>query len=351
MAVNPTPIASQTIYGTLLDNRTHQPIAGGFVTLIDSAGQAVRADFSGADGSFALGAPGPGSFQLRIDRIGFASRITEFYELVAEQRLSVAVRIPLRPVRLNDLRVVVSRSCVDDPTDTGVLATAWAEFRKAIRTTVWAEGRGELTFTLREYARTLSSANLRELASTERTRRGIRLPPFKSLSGEQLAIQGYGVSDADSLVLYAPDASVLLSTEFSEGYCFGLRRTQVDDLPRLGITFRPRRDRDVIDVEGIIWLDELSAELRRVDIKYRNLPLPRGTRRALVGSELVFDRIPNGPFFIKEWWVRLPIGHLERSNFSLRLEPVIDVYRQIGGRVTEVLVNGVPILRETPPSG
>ena len=333
----------QTISGSLRDSETGQAIVGGFLSLLDEEGHAVRANFTTADGTFSLGAPGPGTFRIQVARIGFASWITEPYDLAHGQRLSVTIRIPRQPVRLDDLRVEVTRSCLDDPSQGVELATAWGEFRKAIETAVWAEGRGELTFTVQEYEQTLSGGNLRELDSTKRAREHVRLPPFRSLSAAQLMMNGYAVIDPDSLVVYAPDASVFLSREFAEGYCFGLRREEVDGAAMVGITFRPQRDRGVVDIEGTIWLDEESAELRRVQIGYRNLPLPRGTRRRLVGANLAFERLPDGPFYIREWWLRFPIGYLDRSAFSSRPERVLGAYRQIGGTVTEVFVDRIPI--------
>lgn len=345
-------VVGQTISGSLRDSETDRPIVGGFLSLLNEEGHAVRANFTTVNGTFSLGAPGPGTFRIRIARIGFANWITEPHELAHGQHLSVTIRIPRQPVRLDDLRVEVTRSCLDDPSRGVELATAWDEFRKAIETAVWAEGRGELTFTVLEYERTLSSGNLRELDSTERIRQHVRLPPFRSLSATQLMMNGYAVIDPDSLVVYAPDASVFLSREFAEGYCFGLRRDEVDGAPMVGITFRPRRDRGVVDIEGTVWLDEQSAELRRVQIGYRNLPLPRGTRRRLVGANLAFHRLPDGPFYIREWWLRFPVGHLERSAFSSRPERVLDTYQQIGGMVTEVFVDRIPIdqwLPRRPP--
>lgn len=344
----------QTISGTLRDSETDRPVVGGFLSLLNEEGHTVRANFTTANGTFSLGAPGPGTFRIHIARIGFANWITEPYELAGGQGLTVTIRIPRQPVRLDELRVEVTRSCLDDPSQGVELATAWGEFRKAIETAVWAEGRGELTFTVLEYERTLSSGNLRELDSTKRARQHVRLPPFRSLSATQLMMNGYAVIDPDSLVVYAPDASVFLSREFAEGYCFGLRRDEVDGAPMVGITFRPRRNRRVVDIEGTIWLDEQSAELRRVQIGYRNMPLPRGTRRRLVGADLAFQRLPDGPFYIGEWWLRFPIGHLERNAFSPRSERVLDAYRQIGGTVTEVFVDRMPIdqwLRRRPLRG
>lgn len=338
------PVAAQTINGTVRETDGGPLISGGFVSLLDASDEAVQADFTAADGVFSLRAPGPGTYRIRVERIGYADWVTESYELTRGQRLAVSVEIPPRPVRLGDLRVEVTGSCLDDPSQGAELATVWEEARKALETAVWAEGRGELTFTLQEYQRTLDPRHLTTLEVESRTRRHVRLPPFRSLPASRLVTSGYAFVGADSAVFHAPDATVLLSPEFRDTQCFGLERGEVDDEPMLGITFRPRQRRRVIDIEGTLWLDEESAELRRVQIRYRNVPLPRNARRQHIGADLTFDRLPDGPFYVRDWWVRFPIGSRSsrfRAGLSGRPDPVLVAYHQTGGTVTDAFAGGV----------
>ena len=338
------PAAAQTISGTVRETGGGRPIAGGFISLLNSEGEAIEADFTAADGIFSLRAAGPGRYRIRVERIGYANWVTDPYEVTAGQSITITVEVPPEPVRLGDLRVEVSGSCLDDPSEGAALATVWEEARKALETAVWAEGRGELTFTLREYQRTLDPRHLTTLEVESRTRRHVRLPPFRSLPARQLTTSGYALVDADSAMFYAPDATVLLSSEFRDTQCFGLERAEVDDEPMLGITFRPRRGRDVIDIEGTLWLAEESAELRRVQIRYRNVPMPRNAQRRHIGADLTFDRLPEGPFYVRDWWVRFPIGSRSsrfRAGLSGRLDPVLVAYRQAGGTVTDAFAGGV----------
>lgn len=339
------PLAAQTISGFVRETDGGPLISGGFVSLLNAADEAVEADFTAADGAFSLRAPGPGAYRIQVERIGYANWVTEAYELAAGQRLTVTVEIPPRPVRLGELRVEVAGACLDDPSRGAELATVWEEVRKALETAVWAEDRGELTFTLTEYERTLDPRSLATLDSESRTRRHVRLPPFRSLPASRLAASGYAVVSQDSSVFYAPDATVFLSPEFRDTHCFGLRRDEVDDERMLGITFRPRSGRDVVEIEGTLWLDEASAELRRAQIRYRNVPLPRGARRSRVGADLTFDRLPDGPFYVRDWWIRFPVGvllrRLGRAGLSTPPQPELAAYRQVGGTVGDAFVGGV----------
>lgn len=340
-----SPAAAQRINGTVREADGGPLISGGFVSLLDAAGEAVQADFTAADGLFSLTAPGSGQYRIRVQRIGYANWVTEPYEMTAGQTLTVTVEVPPRPVRLVDLRVEVTAACLDDPSEGEALATVWEEARKALETAVWAEDRGEVTFTLTEYERTLEPRSLATLESESRIRRHVRLPPFRSLPASRLEDSGYAIVTPDTSTFYAPDATVLLSREFRDTHCFGLRRDVIDAESMLGITFRPRSDRDVVDIEGTLWLAEESAALRRVELRYRNVPLPRGARRGLVGADLTFDRLPDGPFYVRDWWVRFPVGgqrrRLGRTGLSGPLSPALVAYKQIGGTVADAFVAGV----------
>jgi len=352
----PSPGAAQRISGTVREAGGGPLISGGFISLLDPAGGSVQADFTAADGAFSLAAAAPGEYRIRVQRIGYADWITESYTLGDGQALSVTVEVPRNPVQLGDLRVAVTASCLDDPRQRVALATVWEEARKALETAVWAEERGEVTFTLTEYERTLDPRSLTTLESETRTRRNVRLPPFRSLPAPRLVTEGYAIVDPDSSIFHAPDATVLLSDEFRDEHCFALQRDEVDGEARLGVNFRPRHRSDAIGVAGTVWLGEESAALREVRLQYTGVPLPRGAERRWVGASLVFDRLQDGPFYIRDWWIRFPLwgharlpGNAARSRFlgseALAARPQAEfvAYRQTGGSVTDALVAGVAL--------
>lgn len=344
LLVLPSAATAQRVSGTVREADGGRLISGGFISLLDQAGEAVRADFTAENGAFSFLAPGPGEYRVRVERIGYANWVTEPHAVAAGQSLAITVEVPLQPVRLGDLRVEVTGVCLDDPGRGEALATVWEEVRKALETAVWAQDRGELAFTLTEYERTLDPRSLATLSSETRTRRNVPLPPFRSLPARQLVAEGYAIVNRDSSVFYAPDATVLLSEEFRDAHCFGLRRDEVEGETRLGITFRPQSGTNVIDIEGTLWLDEATAALREVELRYRNVPLPRGTDRRRVGANLLFDRVPDGPFYIRDWWIRFPIrGRSLRpilAGLTGEPEAVLAAYRQTGGSVGEAFADG-----------
>lgn len=338
------PGEAQTIGGTVLAEGSGRPVRGAFVSLLDSSGNSVTADFTAAAGAFSLQAPHAGEYRVRIQRIGFADWIDGPWALRVGRSLSVTLEVPREPVQLGDLRVEVTGSCLEDSAHGPALATVWEEANKALQTAVWAEGRGELTFTITRYERLLEPGSLATRSAESRTYRDARLPPFESVPLDRLIDTGYATFVGDSSVYYAPDATILLSPEFRDVHCFGLRRAEIDGERLLGVTFRPRAASTVITIEGTVWLHEESAELRRVEVRYRDLPLPRGTDRRVVGAELRFDRLPDGPFYIRDWWIRFPIavtpsrlGTFASADHSGR---ILVSYKQTGGTVRRAFVDG-----------
>ena len=308
------PAAGQTIGGTVRESDGGLPIPGAFISLLDDSGAVVRSGFTSASGAFSLTAPAPGRHRLRVERIGYETWTTEPYEIAAEDVIHVTVEVPPRPVRLRDLHVEVSAACVDDPTQGAALATAWEELRKALETAVWAEGRGDLRFTLIRWERVLERRSLAVREATSRMYRMRPLPPFESVPARRLMRAGFVIPVADSSEFHAPDATVLLSPEFRAAHCFGVRRATIGGVRKLGIEFRPRELLMMVQIEGTLWLDEESAELDRVELSYLNLPVTRRVDRSLIGAELVFDRLPDGPFYVREWWIRFPL--YEEGSFT-----------------------------------
>ncbi len=347
----PARLSGQSVAGTVHeDDARAAPLAGAFVSLLDRSGARVDATFSAADGAFRLEARSAGSYRIRVERIGYANWESEPYALASGGARSVEIRIPRDPVALADLDVTVVRGCVRDPEQADALADVWEEIRKALETAVWAEGRDELRFTLAEYERMLEPESLAERRRDTRERRNVRLPPFESVPASRLVESGFASFHEDTTMYFLPDAPVLLSPEFRGAHCFGLERRRHDGEARIGVTFAPRSGRSVPEIEGTLWVSEETAELRRLEFHYVNIPLLRGVERRRLAGEVSFGRLPHGPFYVREWWVRIPVTG--RTFMQLPISgPVGDPRRRVlagyletGGAVTGVFANGRPVL-------
>ncbi len=128
--------------------------------------------------------------------------------------------------------------------------------------------------------------------------------PFVSLPAAELARYGYVRFERDGgATFFAPDAEVLLSDSFLDSHCF--RVVRGDDPTLVGLSFEPHGRRRSPDIQGVLWLDRSSAELRHLEFGYTHLPA--GLRSNRVGGRLTFERVPSGQWLVRRWWIRMPI--------------------------------------------
>jgi hypothetical protein len=72
----------------------------------------------------------------------------------------------------------------------------------------------------------------------------------------------------------------------------------------LGIAFRPRTNRITGGINGTIWLDAGTFELRFVEFRYTNLiTVPSNPH---LGGEVHFLRLESGAWLVRRWLVRMP---------------------------------------------
>jgi hypothetical protein len=102
--------AQQGVLGTLADAESGTPIEGAMVVLL-SGGQIAGRVLTDAEGSFRIGAPQPGRYELRVDRIGYASTLSGAFEVAAGQMVEHAIRTSVEPIGLEGIGVVGSGRC------------------------------------------------------------------------------------------------------------------------------------------------------------------------------------------------------------------------------------------------
>ncbi|NIQ25989.1 MAG: hypothetical protein GTN88_05475, partial [Gammaproteobacteria bacterium] len=188
------------------------------------------------------------------------------------------------------------------------LARVWEEARKALAATRWTEERQLFAFWIHRYSRVLDPNTLviQQEKSDSVWRAGGK--PFITPPADELIADGFVQRTASGELYYAPDAEVLLSDSFLDTHCFALEPAR-DERPGLvGLAFRPVRGRGVTDVEGVLWLDERSAELRYLEFRYAGLRFPAhmDVARSGFGGRLDFERLPTGAWIIRRWRIRGP---------------------------------------------
>ncbi|HEU4564067.1 MAG TPA: carboxypeptidase-like regulatory domain-containing protein [Gemmatimonadaceae bacterium] len=296
---------AQTVRGTLVDDATGRALGGAIVALLDEKGTTLRRTFTDDDGAFALSAAGAGRYTLRAQRIGFRSTTTPPFDLGAGERKEMRVVAAAVPVRLAEVRTTAERRCTVRPEEGLGVQTLWEEARKALDATALAQEERRLEVRIAQYARDLDPRSLAVSAEQRSERTGVSESPFVSLPASELAANGYVQQRADGTWYYAPDAAVLVSDAFLDGHCFRVREGGAGEGEGLiGLAFEPVKAEHA-DIQGVLWLDERSSELRNIEYGYTGVALPRS--KAPFGGRIEFRRMPSGAWIVSRWWIRMPV--------------------------------------------
>lgn len=302
----PAALAAQTVSGTLVAAERGAPLAGATVTLLDEGGRAVAAAQSRRDGGFTLTAPAAGRYRVRAERIGHAATLSEPFALAAGESFTLRLQAASQGVQLAALRVTAGdRGCVVNPRTGAETAALWEEARKVLSATRLSETSGGTEYTIRRFNRELDPSTAMIRSAREDTAAGRSVVPFRSLPPEELAREGYLRREGRDNVFFAPDARVLLSDEFLDGHCFRVVPGRGEAAGLIGLAFEPVRGRRLPDVQGTLWLDLVSAELRFLEFAYTNLGALAG--KESWGGTVEFDRSEAGMWIVNRWKLRLPV--------------------------------------------
>ncbi|HET7228874.1 MAG TPA: carboxypeptidase regulatory-like domain-containing protein [Longimicrobium sp.] len=345
LALSASALSAQTVRGAFVDP-SGQPVAGARAVLRSADGREVASAATGADGGFVIRAPAAGTFVLRIERIGYAATETAAFALAAGE--TVQRRLSANPQRIALEGIVVqSRSrCTPRPGSGPETATVWGEARKVLAGARESSESGEYRYQVRRYRRQMDaraetilndSVALGELATGS---------PFIATPLDQLSRTGYVENTVGGFVFHAPDARVLLSSEFQERHCFAL---EPGDSGLIGLSFEPVSNARP-DVRGTLWLDRATAELRRLEYRYTQVP---GLRREgdAAGGRMEFTRLPGGRWIVGRWSIRMPVVTATRVQGSLSLDPSLRDQNALHFRLTGILEEGGEVLSAARADG
>jgi hypothetical protein len=146
---------------------------------------------------------------------------------------------------------------------------------------------------------------------------------------------------------------VLLSDAFLDGHCFEL--TEHESRPELiGLAFRPLSRSRQADIQGVLWLDRPSSELRYLEFSYTNLPYL--VESPFIGGRVEFDRLQDGPWIVRSWRIRVPQVAFGRQAFeAMRVNEQryrVAGIHEVGAEVQDVVNReGASLLTEAEGGG
>ena len=310
---------------------TARPLAGAFVSLLRPAGTPEASTLTGPDGAYALETSQPGRYLLQVERIGYETWTSEPFDLAISQVVTRRLEVPVRPVNLESLTVSVESRCGPREGAGEPLLRAWDEVRKALDVSLWTEEPGRIRFELRTWTRMLDVGarvvESQESRSAWKTGRSSFMSPPAAGLAEQGFVQR---SEEGNHLFFGPDAQVLLSDVFQERHCFSLVRGGEGHEGLVGLSFEPIDRGDVSRVQGTLWLDPTTGELRDMEFDFVDLGIVGLPRDHRAWGRAWFRRLPPGIWVVSRWWIRTPIVRVSIRGTTLH------GYREDGGEVSQL---------------
>lgn len=307
-AALPLAVRAQTVRGVVLD-AGERPIPGVVVLLLDSTSSVTARALSDQRGEFRLAAPRAGTYRVRTLRIGFRPVVSPPMTLAAGAEVARRLVLTGLPISLDTIRVV-DRNVCRAFTDSGAATYAvWEQIRTALTAAqLTAAARTIFATTIARDQTVGARPGVNEgkvLDQSAVVQTGYVTQPWRAVGADTLRRLGYMYTERNaSIVYYAPDLDVLLSSIFVEDHCFKLvyERRRGD---RIGIAFEPSPDRrNIAEIRGTIWVDRASSELRRLEFRYTHVA---PEQEQLAGGDIDFARMRDGTWAISSWNIRMPL--------------------------------------------
>lgn len=304
------------------------PAIGVLVSLRSADGTAVATGVTNDAGRVRLLAQA-GTYQLVVERPGFAdtSQAVALSSGIDSLTISHAARRPALGARL----LTVPAGCPLPGTVPAEAAGLWAEASKTLRTVAITEDAGAATFSLAAFQRTMSSA-LRKDDEQLNTLLGASNRPANAAPAALLATEGYLAAQGGT-AWRAPDVAVLAAAEFVRTHCFGVVTGVVGREGYTGLRFVPTPSTRV-DIEGTMWIDPTSRELKTVDYHFTGVSADWHPER--FGGSIEIHRSEIGFWITRFWYQRIPRveagklrGYHEDGAEVVGITPTIDTTDRI----------------------
>ena len=297
-------VRAQVVRGTAITPDSAL-VPGVIVTLLDASGTAVARALADDGGSFAMKAPSAGTYHIEAKRIAFRPTLDKPIVLEEGRVLLHTLVLTGAPVTLAGVQVTAEPRCQTLPDSVSAAFAVWEEARKALRSSQLTRLTRAYRADVTTFVKRQSAAETRFRVTDSTTKLGMPLRPFASMPPEELAAHGYVTRGANSQVFHAPDEDVLLSDGFAATHCLRLLPDSAEqNVIRLG--FAPVPGRKEPEIAGVLSIDRTTAELRRLDFSFVNVPATDVVGSP--GGQIVFRHLSEGSWMIEQWAIWLPVA-------------------------------------------
>ncbi len=317
--VIPRAVQSQsaTIKGVVKeDPATHEPSAS-VILLTDLDGRTIAVVRPTTSGAFAVRPLVPGSYRLRLLRLGYSPLEISVRVGAADVALGI-LDGPGVPVPLATIRVHGTSACTDARAS-GRVGDLWRLLEVALATQladqgISAVGERWLNYEQRVNARSGMVEELQVRDDALGSPRGFHPAPASAL-----ADRGFIAPDDAGFTYFLPVATTLLSPEFLQRYCFRAGDGRGPTGDALSLAFRSAREAPGrTDVSGEMVFSPSGKLLEYVRFEYVNPPgVLAGTHAE---GKVAFSYQANRTA-IGWWWVEMPLVAVGRSQVLLKGVP------------------------------
>jgi len=303
-ALLPSLAAAQVVSGRVA--RRGIPVEGAIILLVSPDGREVARVATRDAGRFQLRAPA-GRYSVRVIQIGWRPATPGAVVLREGVTTRANYDLVTPPLTLASIRVTDRTACAVRPDSNAAAYAVWEAARASLVATLLTRGE-PVEATVHRSDKTLARDGRRIVADSTSIHQARSLVPVRSLDARTLNEQGYVTGESGrEQTFWAPDADVLLSEEFMATHCLGAELpASPDSASLIGVRFAPAgRSREQVGIEGVLWVDRQSAELRAFQYRYTNVSPT--VRRANAGGVVEFLRIPRGRWIVHRWTMQYPI--------------------------------------------
>jgi hypothetical protein len=343
-------IGAQEVFGILRRADSDAPSQGTVVVAERVAdGQVVARAVTGARGSWQLRVTAD-SVVIRALRIGFAPHVLDTVHLAAGERRELNALLPVTPVALPAVRTAADTRCRVRPESASLVAFVFHEARTALAASQLIAPDGPVRTRVRVSEEVLSPWDDEVLEVDHREYTTDALRPYRTAPVDSLLEFGFVTrilepfhhrARIETAVEYrVPSVDLFLDDRFLDEYCLRLVESAPGRPDLIGVGFRPARTRPITQLEGTLWIDRRTSELRRMEFGYAGLDGSEVRRNP--GGWLEFSRLERGLWFVSRWMLRVPaLGtwRERRGRSNLRITILNVPVIRVNGSVLELAVD------------
>lgn len=336
----PLLAAGQIVRGRVSESGSGSPVGGVLVSLIDPATRAASVStLSDPQGHYALRAAVSGTYQVEAKRIGVRRFLSRAITLADGETRVLDITVEGLAYTLPEVVVAGVTVCGGSAGDAPRIGALWDEARTALTATRISLRERLFRGNVSRYVRELDPRTRRVLKEESTQIEGLMDRPFIAVDPESLSTRGYILQEGNERTYFAPDADVLLSDAFVRDHCFRLTGLTRERRGVVGLSFAPAPGRGVSDIQGTMWLDARTFELRLVEFKF--VSRHDNPDDPIAEGEVHFEKLTNGAWVVRRWFVRMPYGGrastpvtLSGSTPNIFVRRIGYALREEGGNVT-----------------